>query len=62
MKRILALVLLAAVPVVGAALGARGLDARGSNAPGGDMRDEKGKRVVQIVYESDTRGYYLPCG
>jgi hypothetical protein len=21
-----------------------------------------GQTTVQIVYESDTRGYYLPCG
>ena len=26
------------------------------------MLGESGERVVQIVYESDTRGYYLPCG
>ena len=23
---------------------------------------EPGDRAIQIVYESDTRGYYLPCG
>ncbi len=23
---------------------------------------EPGTRSVQVVYESDTRGYYLPCG
>jgi hypothetical protein len=23
---------------------------------------EAGSRTVQLVYESDTRGYYLPCG
>jgi hypothetical protein len=23
---------------------------------------EKDQRTVQVVYESDTRGYYLPCG
>ena len=28
-----------------------------TGAPG-----EKGERTVQIVYESDNRGYYLPCG
>ncbi len=21
-----------------------------------------GERTIQVVYESDTRGYYLPCG
>ena len=23
---------------------------------------EAGRHAVQLVYESDTRGYYLPCG
>ena len=23
---------------------------------------DTGARRVQVVYESDTRGYYLPCG
>jgi len=41
------LVVLAAVTAVTAALG---------------MLGEPGERAVQIVYESDTRGYYLPCG
>ncbi|MBP2680510.1 MAG: hypothetical protein H6Q78_373 [Candidatus Krumholzibacteriota bacterium] len=51
LKRVSALFLLAAVPVLAAALGARGA-----------MDGGKGERIVQIVYESDTRGYYLPCG
>ena len=41
------LVVLAAATAVSAALGILG---------------EPGDRAVQIVYESDTRGYYLPCG
>ena len=23
---------------------------------------DSGARTIQLVYESDTRGYYLPCG
>jgi len=41
------LVALATATAVSAALGILG---------------EPGDRAVQIVYESDTRGYYLPCG
>lgn len=31
--------------------------------PGASLRAaDTGTRTVQLVYESDTRGYYLPCG
>jgi hypothetical protein len=47
LNRGFALFLLVAAAAMTAAFGALG---------------EKGERAVQIVYESDTRGYYLPCG
>ena len=62
MNRVIVLILLAAVPVLAATSGPRDPDVRGSIAQGDDAPGEKGERAVQIVYESDTRGYYLPCG
>ena len=32
-----------------------------TSSPLGQTPDS-GVRTIQLVYESDTRGYYLPCG